>query len=567
MYPTTALIAATITTDRLHQAKRARSSRATRTERRPLQRHSRWRRAAALRWPRSPWWVIPTVVIGAAFLLVLVAGTGPAQAAFPGQNGKIAFSTLSDFEDLDVFVINPDGSGLVSLTGGSWAADSQPAFSPDGSRIAFTSDRTGNADIFVMNADGSDVTQVTSNPAPDADPAFSADGSRIAFTSDRDGNRDLYVIGVNGSGETRMTSSPANEEDPAFSADGSRLAFVSDRDGNREIYLAAADGSDPARLTADPAADYQPNFSPDGSRIAFTSTRADGLAHIHAMGADGSAPTPLSSGDTSSDEDPSFSPDGTQVAFAGDFVCPPGYGCGQILGGSMVVTASDGLSGSTGLAWAPWAELDWGVATPGSPPDPTPDPTPEPDTAPPETLFVSGPSGPTNDNSPSLSYSGTDDVTASGQLQYSTRLDQGAWSAYSSDTSVTLAVSDGPHTVSVRARDESGNEDPTPAQRSFTVDTVAPAGTVTIQGGAAQTRTLSVTLTLAAADPAPASVVTAMRISNTSGGLTSATWTAYTPTRQWTLSSGAGTKTVYVQYRDAAANPSAVAQDTIRYKP
>jgi dipeptidyl aminopeptidase/acylaminoacyl peptidase len=507
------------------------------------------------------------LAIVAACGLALAAGVGPAWAAFPGTNGKIAFSTLSDFEDLDVFAINPDGSGLVSLTGGSWAADSQPAFSPDGSRIAFVSDRTGNAEIFVMNADGADVTRVTSNPAQEFDPAFSADGSRIAFTSDRDGNRDLYVIGSDGAGETRLTSSGANEEDPAFSADGSQLAFVSDRDGNREIYLAAADGANPVRLTADPAADYQPSFSPDGSRIAFTSTRAGGLAHIHAIGADGSAPTPLSSSDSSSDHDPSFSPDGTQVAFAADFVCPPGYGCGQILGGAIVVTASDGLSGSTGLAWAPWAELDWGVATPGIPPDPAPDPTPEPDTTPPETQLVSGPSGPTSDNSPSFSFTGTDDVTETGQLQYSTRLDQGTWSAYSSDTSVTLAVSDGPHTFSVRARDEAGNEDPTSAQRSFTVDTVAPTGTVTIQDGALQTRTRTVTLTLTASDAAPATGVTAMRISNTTGGLALAAWTAYTPTRQWMPTSGAGTKTVYVQYRDAATNVSAVTQDTIRYRP
>ena len=77
---------------------------------------------------------------------------------------------------------------------------------------------------------------------------------------------------------------------------------------------------------------------------------------------------------------------------------------------------------------------------------------------------MSGPSGPTNDSSPSFAFTGTDDVTATGQLQYSTRLDQGEWSAYSSDTSVTLAVADGPHTISVRARDEAGNEDPTPAQ-------------------------------------------------------------------------------------------------------
>jgi hypothetical protein len=158
-------------------------------------------------------------------------------------------------------------------------------------------------------------------------------------------------------------------------------------------------------------------------------------------------------------------------------------------------------------------------------------------------------------------------VTAPEQLVYSTRLDDGAWSAYTPATSVTLAAGDGLHTIAVRARDQSGNLDPTPAERSFTVDTAAPAGAVTIQNGALHTRTRTVTLTLSASDPAPATGVTAVRISNTASGLSAAAWTPYTPTRQWTLTSGAGSKTVYVQYRDAAANPSAVAQDTIRYMP
>ena len=121
-----------------------------------------------------------------ACLLLLGGSETPARAAFPGTNGKIAFSTLldsadfvSDFGDFDIFVMNADGSGLVALTGYG-ADDSQPAFSPDGSRIAFTSSRTGNAEIFVMSADGTNVTQVTHNSAEEFDPAFSADGARIA---------------------------------------------------------------------------------------------------------------------------------------------------------------------------------------------------------------------------------------------------------------------------------------------------------------------------------------------------------------------------------------------------
>jgi hypothetical protein len=126
---------------------------------------------------------------------------------------------------------------------------------------------------------------------------------------------------------------------------------------------------------------------------------------------------------------------------------------------------------------------------------------------------------------------------------------------------------EGAHNIYVRARDEASNQDPNPAERAFTVDTVAPTGAITIEDGASQTRTQTVTLSLAANDPAPATGVTAMRMSNSASGLSSAAWLPYAQTRHWTLSPGVGTKTVYVQYRDAATNVSLVAHDTIRFKP
>ena len=99
------------------------------------------------------------------------------------------------------------------------------------------------------------------------------------------------------------------------------------------------------------------------------------------------------------------------------------------------------------------------------------------------------------------------------------------------------------------------------------IDKSAPTGSVIINDGASSTRSRSVTLTLDATDPSPGSGVSQMRISNTESGLSSATWEAYSTTKAWTLSSGKGTKTVYVQYRDGAGNPSAVVTDTIRFAP
>jgi hypothetical protein len=188
----------------------------------------------------------------------------------------------------------------------------------------------------------------------------------------------------------------------------------------------------------------------------------------------------------------------------------------------------------------------------------------------PQTDIQSGPSAATNDRTPTFAFSGSDSTTASASLRYSYKVDDGAWSGYSSATSVRLGGStglpDGPHTFAVKAKNDAGVEDPTPAQQSFVVDTVAPAGTVTINGGASVTQSQLVTLTLVASDPAPRSGVRTMRISNTTSGLASAVWEPYAATRSWLLSAGHALKTVYVQYADAAGNASGVAQTTIRYR-
>ena len=181
-------------------------------------------------------------------------------------------------------------------------------------RIAFTSTRDGNLEIYVMNADGKGQTNVTRNAATDAQPSWSPDGKRIAFMSERDKNHEIYVMNADGSGQVRITNHPASDSLAAWSPDGKRIAFTSKRDGNHEIYVMNADGSGQVRITNHPSHDFAPTWSPDSSRIAFTSNRA-GPEATFVTNADGSGQVPLR--DAASNETyPDWSRQGDRIVFA-----------------------------------------------------------------------------------------------------------------------------------------------------------------------------------------------------------------------------------------------------------
>jgi Tol biopolymer transport system component len=246
-------------------------------------------------------------------LLGWVWPTTAADAAFPGANGRIAFASDRD-GNFDVYVMSADGSGQTRLTTDP-AADGDPAWSPDGQKIAFTSSRAGNAnDVYVMSADGSGQTRLTTDPAADGDPAWSPDGQKIAFTSSLAGNaNDVYVMSADGSSQTRLTTDAAGDVAPAWSPDGQKIAFVSYRNGNVDVYVMKVDGSGQTRLTTDPADDIWPAWSPDGNRITFASVR-DGNYEVYAMSADGSGQTRLTS-HAASDGVSAWSPDGQKIVF------------------------------------------------------------------------------------------------------------------------------------------------------------------------------------------------------------------------------------------------------------
>ena len=165
---------------------------------------------------------------------------GPDSAWGPSwskDGGWLAFIVgppfASDAVDVDIWKIRSDGTGLVNLTPDSDANDALPDFSPDGRRIVFRSRRGGNADIYLMNADGGDVRRLTHHEATDTMPAFSSAGDRVAFTSLRDGNFELYTVAIDADGRAgppeRLTTSPGHDMHPRFSPDDEWVLFTSQR--------------------------------------------------------------------------------------------------------------------------------------------------------------------------------------------------------------------------------------------------------------------------------------------------------------------------------------------------
>ena len=158
-------------------------------------------------------------------------------------------------EEPGIITRNPDGVNKRRLTN---AKDLDAAWSPDGEEIAFTSERDGNLEIYVMNSDGSDPIRLTHNTSSDSQPAWSPDGKKLAIVSERDGNAEIYVMNADGSAVTRHTFNNAADESPVWSPDGEKIAFVSYIYGPGEIIVMGADGQNQMRLTNNPADDTQP---------------------------------------------------------------------------------------------------------------------------------------------------------------------------------------------------------------------------------------------------------------------------------------------------------------------
>jgi Tol biopolymer transport system component len=213
----------------------------------------------------------------------------------------------------------PGDNGPIRLTHSS-AEEWLPKWSPDGSRLGLVSNRDGDWGLYLLDVQQalqtgghSGLVRLTTYPGNDWDLAWAPDGNRIAFSSLRDGNWEVYVMGLDGRGEKNLTRYPADDWLPAWSPDGRQIAFVSDRDGNWEIYAMHTDGTGLVNLTHNPGNDWVPTWSPDGQHIAFQSDR-DGNWEIYVMSSDGSQQTNLTH-HPSDDWDPAWSPDSQHIVF------------------------------------------------------------------------------------------------------------------------------------------------------------------------------------------------------------------------------------------------------------
>jgi TolB protein len=177
--------------------------------------------------------------------------------------------TLSQEGSPDIFRMNADGTNLTQLTRGpNRSMNVEPAVSPDGNTIAFSSDRTGNASIYLMNADGKNPRRIPLPGKYNATPAWSPDGKNIAFAGYDANHFDVFVMKSDGSDVRRLTDAEkpggkrSNNESPSWSPDGRHIAFASDRTGVYQIYMVNPDGANERRLTNDSHNWDKPKWSP-----------------------------------------------------------------------------------------------------------------------------------------------------------------------------------------------------------------------------------------------------------------------------------------------------------------
>jgi Tol biopolymer transport system component len=236
-------------------------------------------------------WIMPSG--GGVATQVTVDSNYDARAKWCPLGDNIVFESdrtfgggLQTYPNCDLFIIPVTGGTPTQITTYT-GYDERPDWSPDCTQIIFSADRPSGeflfsppdegslhlSNLWVIPVTGEPPTQLTFDIGYENDPAWSPDGSTIAFMADYAGNWDIWIMPATGGAATQLTTDPAQEDSPCWAPGGEFIAFRSKRSGLSDIWLIPTTGEPAIQLTDDPSGDWGPSWSPDGTKIAFFSIR------------------------------------------------------------------------------------------------------------------------------------------------------------------------------------------------------------------------------------------------------------------------------------------------------
>jgi Tol biopolymer transport system component len=206
--------------------------------------------------------------------LLFTSGLFPLTGSVEARNGtcdvlgpgRLVLDQFDYRMNLSEVSVAPDGAPPRRLTSGN-TRDRQPVYSPDGSRIAFSSNRSGNMDLWLLDVRSGALRQVTDDPAQDWDPGFTPDGKQLLWSSDRSGNLEIWIAGTDGSGARQLTRDGVDAENPTMTRDGSYVVYTSGNPKWPGVWRIRPDGSDGRRIVE--GATLVPEVSPDGRHVLF----------------------------------------------------------------------------------------------------------------------------------------------------------------------------------------------------------------------------------------------------------------------------------------------------------